>query len=124
MLRELDLLGQHFDLSALGFSNAVAHWLIDISTGSFELLETPDKLGKSKPKPGKSLLVPDLRRNADEPLLIDDGGEYVFGVGARGEKRQKLYLELLDKCIADTGNEVAKRVRDFITSYDVEDLDR
>lgn len=128
MLRELNLLGQHFDLSEtspLGFSNAVVHWSIDISDiskGSLELISSTDKSGKSKP--GKSLLVPDLRRNADESLLIDDGAEYIFGIGARGEKRQKLYLELLDRCIAETGNEIAKQIRDYITSCDVEELDR
>lgn len=70
------------------------------------------------------MLLPDLRRNADEPLLIDDGGEYVFGVGARGEKRSLLYLNLLGSCITETSDESAIRVRDYIQACNLEALDR
>jgi CRISPR-associated protein Cas8c/Csd1 subtype I-C len=122
MLRELNELGTHFELSPLGYTEAIAHWRIEISTGSIIRLETPKK--GDKLEPGKKLLLPDLRRNADEPLLIDDGGEYVFGAGERGEKRHLLYLELLDRCISETDDEVAKQVRAYLNSCNLEELDR
>lgn len=122
MLRELVELGNCFALPPSGYSFVVVHWQIDVSLKSVIPL-FPDKPGK-KLELGKKLLLPDLRRNADESLLIDDGGEYVFGVGPRGAKRQKLYLNLLDTCIAETSDSWATMVRDYVQSCDVEALDR
>lgn len=124
MLQELNQLGTHLDLPPLGYNYVIAHWLIDASTGSITLLEEePEKPG-SKPRIGKRQLLPDLRRNGDEPLLIDDGGEYVFGAGERGSKRQALYLELLERCIAETNDEAAKHVKAYLLSCDLPQLDQ
>ena len=121
MLRELNELGTHSDLPPSGYSYVIAHWNIDISTGSITQLIT-EKSNK-KLELGKKLLLPDLRRNADDSLLIDDGGEYVFGVGSRGKKRSSLYCQLLDHCIAETNDEGAKLVKNYIQSCNVEYVD-
>jgi len=122
MLHELNQLGQSLDLSPIGFSECVCHREIDLPLGVFRTLVTPMKKEGAKPKFGIKQLVPDLRRNVDEPLLIDDGGEYVFGAGDRGEKRHQLYLSLLEKCIADTNNEFAKAVYDYVTEISIEEV--
>jgi len=126
MLRELNHLGIEFELSPLGYSEVIAHWEIQLPTGGIIPLVTTleGKTKEGKTKPGQSLLLPDLRRNADEPLLVSDAGEYVFGVGDRGSKRQPLYLQLLDLCIANTGDEGCIQVRNFINSAEVEELER
>ena len=115
MLQELNQLGialeQDDKLTPTGFSECICHWQIDLSLETFMVLETPGKSDKSKPKFGKKILVPDLRRNGDETLLIDDGGEYVFGAGDRGEKRHDLYLQLLGRCLQETNHEAVKAGR-------------
>ena len=63
-----------------------------------------------------------MRRNGDETLLIDDGGEYVFGAGDRGEKRHNLYLQLLGRCLQETNHEAVKAVYDFVTNTTVEKI--
>jgi CRISPR-associated protein Csd1 len=120
MLKELSNLGKHFDLSPLGYAELVVNWQVNLPDGSFVLLETSATKSGSKPKPGQRLLVPDLRRNSDESLLIDDAGEYVFGAGERGEKRHHLYLQLLERCITETGDEGAKAVYDFVSSCNLD----
>lgn len=127
MLRELYELSQHFDRQPLGYSKIGVKWQIELSDRHpcLLLLETVETKGKkSKTKPGKKLLVPDLRRNNDKALLIDDGAEYVFGIGPRGERRHTLYLELLQQCIDATQDEGAIRVKAFLDRCDVEALDR
>ena len=126
MLQELNQLGialeQDDKLTPTGFSECICHWQIDLSLETFMVLETPGKSDKSKPKFGKKILVPDLRRNGDETLLIDDGGEYVFGAGDRGEKRHDLYLQLLGRCLQETNHEAVKAVYDFVTNTTVEKI--
>lgn len=125
MLRELNQLGTQLQLSPLGFGEVIVHWQVALmgKNAAISLLEeTPE--GKSKPKPGQALLAPSLRRNGDEPLLIDDGGEYVFGVGERGEKRRLLYLDLLDRCIAETNDEGAILVQEYLSNCNLEEIDR
>ncbi|MFW6359980.1 MAG: type I-C CRISPR-associated protein Cas8c/Csd1 [Chroococcales cyanobacterium] len=125
MLRELYELSTHFpDLPPLGYNSSVVTWQIDLSfeTAIVSLLET--QKGKGKPKPGKKCLVPDIRRNGAESLLIDDAAEYVFGIGSRGPKRHPLYLDLLQQCIHETQDQGAIKVLNYIQSCDLEELDR
>jgi CRISPR-associated protein Csd1 len=126
MLQELNQLGialeQDGKLSPIGFGECVCHWEINLPLKDFRALETPAKSAKAKPKFGKKILVPDLRRNGDETLLIDDGGEYVFGAGDRGEKRHQLYLQILERCLQETNHEAVKLVYDFITNTTVEKI--
>jgi CRISPR-associated protein Csd1 len=126
MLHELNQLGialeQNNKLTPIGFSECVCHWQINLPLENFTALETPAKSDKGKPKFGKKILVPDLRRNGDETLLIDDGGEYVFGAGDRGAKRHQLYLQLLERCLQETNHEAVKAVYDFITNTTVEKI--
>lgn len=122
MLQELNQLGialeQDNQLTPTGFSECLCHWQINLPLGSFQVLETAAT--KGKPKFGRKILVPDLRRNGDEPLLIDDGGEYVFGAGDRGGKRHQMYLQLLERCLQETNHEAVKAVYEFITNTNVE----
>ncbi|MBD2518599.1 type I-C CRISPR-associated protein Cas8c/Csd1 [Nostoc sp. FACHB-973] len=122
MLKELYELSKHLNLSPLGYAELVVNWQVNLPDGVFLLLETPAKKPSSKSKPGQRLLVPDLRRNSDESLLIDDAGEYVFGVGERGEKRHNLYLQLLEKCITETSDEGARLVYKFVTERNIEEV--
>lgn len=122
MLRELNQLGNALKLTPIGFSECVCHWQINLPLETFQSLETPAKGNKGKPKFGKKILVPDLRRNCDETFLIDDGGEYVFGAGDRGAKRHQLYLQLLERCLQETNHEAVKAVYDFITNTTVEKI--
>ncbi|MFP4008855.1 MAG: type I-C CRISPR-associated protein Cas8c/Csd1 [Spirulinaceae cyanobacterium] len=123
MLRELYELSHHFKKPPLGYSEIGVMWAIELSdkTPYLQKLTSKDKQGKDKD--GEKLLVPDLRRNNDKALLIDDGAEYVFGIGERGERRHQLYLELLQQCIDATQDEGAKLVRDFIQNCDIEAID-
>ncbi|MFM5980665.1 MAG: type I-C CRISPR-associated protein Cas8c/Csd1 [Sphaerospermopsis kisseleviana] len=124
MLQELNQLGialeQDNQLTPIGFSECLCHWQINLPLGSFQVLETAAT--KGKPKFGRKILVPDLRRNGDEPLLIDDGGEYVFGAGDRGGKRHQMYLQLLERCLQETNHEAVKAVYEFITNTTVEQI--
>ncbi|MBD2134480.1 type I-C CRISPR-associated protein Cas8c/Csd1 [Sphaerospermopsis sp. FACHB-1094] len=124
MLQELNQLGialeQDSQLTSIGFSECLCHWQINLPLGSFQVLETAAT--KGKPKFGRKILVPDLRRNGDEPLLIDDGGEYVFGAGDRGGKRHQMYLQLLERCLQETNHEAVKAVYEFITNTTVEQI--
>ncbi|MFM7368549.1 MAG: type I-C CRISPR-associated protein Cas8c/Csd1, partial [Sphaerospermopsis kisseleviana] len=124
MLQELNQLGialeQDNQLTPIGFSECLCHWQINLPLGSFQVLETA--ASKGKPKFGRKILVPDLRRNGDEPLLIDDGGEYVFGAGDRGGKRHQMYLQLLERCLQETNHEAVKAVYEFITNTTVEQI--
>ncbi|MBD2296354.1 type I-C CRISPR-associated protein Cas8c/Csd1 [Anabaena sphaerica FACHB-251] len=124
MLQELDKLGialeQEKKLTPIGFSECLCNWQINLPLGSFQVLETPAT--KGKPKFGRKILVPDLRRNGDEPLLIDDGGEYVFGAGERGAKRHQLYLQVLERCLQETNHEAVKAIYDFVTNTTVEQI--
>lgn len=124
MLQELNQLGialeQDNQLTSIGFSECLCHWQINLPLGSFQVLETAAT--KGKPKFGRKILVPDLRRNGDEPLLIDDGGEYVFGAGDRGGKRHQMYLQLLERCLQETNHEAVKAVYDFVTNTTVEKI--
>jgi CRISPR-associated protein Cas8c/Csd1 subtype I-C len=126
MLQELNQLGialeQDNKLTPIGFGECVCHWQINLPVNNFMVLETPPKGDKGKPKFGQKTLVPDLRRNGDETLLIDDGGEYVFGAGERGTKRHHLYLQLLERCLQETNHEAVKAVYDFITNTTVEKI--
>ncbi|MBE9230217.1 type I-C CRISPR-associated protein Cas8c/Csd1 [Cuspidothrix issatschenkoi LEGE 03284] len=126
MLQELNQLGialeQDNKLTPIGFGECVCHWQINLPVNNFTVLETPPKGDKGKPKFGQKTLVPDLRRNGDETLLIDDGGEYVFGAGERGTKRHHLYLQLLERCLKETNHEAVKAVYDFITNTTVEKI--
>ena len=126
MLQELNQLGialeQDNKLTPIGFGECVCHWQINLPVNNFMVLETPPKGDKGKPKFGQKTLVPDLRRNGDETLLIDDGGEYVFGAGERGTKRHHLYLQLLERCLKETNHEAVKAVYDFITNTTVEKI--
>ena len=126
MLQELNQLGialeQDNKLTPIGFGECVCHWQINLPINNFAVLETPPKGDKGKPKFGQKTLVPDLRRNGDETLLIDDGGEYVFGAGERGTKRHHLYLQLLERCLQETNHEAVKAVYDFITNTTVEKI--
>ncbi|MBD2138444.1 type I-C CRISPR-associated protein Cas8c/Csd1 [Anabaena sp. FACHB-1237] len=124
MLQELNQLSialeQKDRLTTIGFGECLCHWQINLPLSSFQVLETPAT--KGKPKFGRKMLVPDLRRNGDEPLLIDDGGEYVFGAGDRGAKRHQLYLQVLEKCLQETNHEAVKAVYDFVTNTTVEQI--
>ena len=126
MLQELNQLGialeQDNKLTPIGFGECVCHWQINLPVNNFTVLETPPKGDKGKPKFGQKTLVPDLRRNGDETLLIDDGGEYVFGAGERGTKRHHLYLQLIERCLKETNHEAVKAVYDFITNTTVEKI--
>jgi len=122
MLKELYELSKHLNLSPLGYAELVVNWQVNLPDAVFLPLQTPAKQPTSKPRPGQRLLVPDLRRNSDESLLIDDAGEYVFGVGERGEKRHNLYLQLLEKCITETSDEGAKLVYKFVTESNIEQV--
>jgi CRISPR-associated protein Csd1 len=123
MLRELYELSHHFEKPALGYSNIGVMWAIELRDKAPYLQKLTSKDKNGKDKDGKKLLVPDLRRNNDKALLIDDGAEYVFGIGERGERRHKLYVELLQQCIDATQDEGAIAVRDFIQNCDIEAID-
>lgn len=120
MLPELDKLGKVLErdglLPAVGYGFKIVHYTIDLGSSSITTLETPKS--KGQPVFGKKLLVPDLPRNGDKSLLIDDSAEYLFGAGERGQKRQLLYLDLLQQCIQDTNNPAVKKVHDFVTEND------
>ncbi len=106
-----------------GYGIVTVHWRVNFEDNDqWTITILPESDGK-KPKSGEKLLVPELLRNADQPLLIDDAGEYVFGVGERGKKRQKLYLELLGQCWQETQDEAVKRVLDYVSSCDVNAID-
>jgi CRISPR-associated protein Cas8c/Csd1 subtype I-C len=120
MLSELDKLGKFLDsqnlLSPYGYESKGVNYAIDLSSGSITSLETPKS--KGQPSLSKKLLVPDLLRNGEKPLLIDDSAEYLFGAGDRGRKRQPLYLELLQQCINATEHEAVRKVYEYVTSTD------
>lgn len=120
MLSELDKLGKFLEseslLSSVGYGFKVVQYAIDLGSNSITVLETPKS--KGQPSLGKKLLVPDLSRNGDKPLLIDDSAEYLFGAGERGQKRQVLYLDLLQECIKATDNDAVKKVYEFVTTND------
>ncbi|MFM6151458.1 MAG: type I-C CRISPR-associated protein Cas8c/Csd1, partial [Sphaerospermopsis kisseleviana] len=126
MLSELDKLGKFLDsqklLSPYGYDVKNVNYQIDLSSGSITSLETPRS--KGQPVLGKKLLVPDLLRNGEKPLLIDDSAEYLFGAGERGQKRQPLYLELLQQCINATEHEAVKKVYEYVTSTDSSEIFR
>jgi CRISPR-associated protein Cas8c/Csd1 subtype I-C len=127
MLKELYELSTHFNLSPLGYAELVVQWQVNLRNPpehAFMPLETPAQKPSDKPKLGQRLLVPDLLRNSDESLLIDDKGEYVFGVGIRGKKRQELYLHLLEKCLTETSENAARLVYDFVTSCNPETISK
>lgn len=121
MLKELVDLSQYFELPPIGFAPCVVHWEFDLSHEKPAIKLLIDT-SKKKPKHGLKKLVPTLRRNADFSFLIDDSAEYVFGVGSRGEKRHNLYLKLLDKCIEETEVSAAIKVKDFLETSEIDEI--
>lgn len=125
MLQELERLGRQIDLSPTGYSYSLAYWAVYLNPDperSYVDLLTRQQEGQT-PKHGRYELVPELRRNAAEPLLIDDTGEYAFGAGERASSRHPLYRQLLERCVRETGDEQAQRVLSYVTSISLEGLD-
>ena len=79
---------------------------------------------------GKRRLVPTVQRSSGiRPLLLADNAEYSFGLArdptkqARVDRAHAAYLEVVNRCAADTGDAAVQAVADFLNEDPGEQLD-
>jgi len=124
MLRELYKLSQTVELDPLGFGRPIVHWSLDLSSSSITPLYQTIPASKERQPPkskfGKPILVPEMRRNAACPLLIDDSAEYLFGAGERGKQRHEMYLDLLDRFLRDEHTQEVVLLREYLLNIAIE----
>ncbi len=96
---------------------------IDIDTNGRLLASRPFDLAdtQGKQKRGKQRLLPDTVKTVGVvPLLLADNAEYTFGLAREGSKPErvsqchKAYMSLLEQCVAQTGNQSASAVLNFL----------
>lgn len=90
----------------IGYGVNKVSFKVSISSGGgyhlIPLFTTKQVKGKDYHSLGQNVVTPDLQRCNDNPLLIDDTGEYVFGAGKRGTTRHEMYNELLSQLLSST----------------------
>lgn len=128
MLAELYQFSRQFQLSPLGYGESLAIYEINLDRNRISLLTTEHKTTNKKGEEkitysfGKRLMLPDLPRNGDNPILIADAGEYLFGFGERGKRRQELYRALLEQCHLATSEPLVKAVIDYLNQANPEEI--
>jgi len=119
ILRELVRFSETIDLPAQGYAESVVSYEITLNLdGSFKRIraletEMEDRQGNAKkPRPGKKLSCPHIRRNAIQAKLITDTAEYIFGEG----NKAKAYLKLLENCYQTTQEPAVQAILIFLES--------
>lgn len=119
ILRELVRFSETINLPAQGYAESVVYYEITLNLdGSFKRIraletEMEDRLGNAKkPRPGKKLSCPHIRRNAIQAKLITDTAEYVFGDGNKAQA----YLKLLENCYQNTQEPAVQAILIFLES--------
>jgi CRISPR-associated protein Csd1 len=76
---------------------------------------------------GESRVVPHIVRSSGiQPKLLVDNGEYVLGIGRSGSKPERVaechrqFVELVDRCAEETGEESVRAVARFLARWDPE----
>ena len=119
ILRELVRFSETINLPAQGYAESVVYYEITLNLdGSFKRIraletEMEDRLGNAKkPRLGKKLSCPHIRRNAIQAKLITDTAEYIFGEG----NKAKAYLKLLENCYQSTEESAVQAILIFLES--------
>ncbi|MDE0075385.1 MAG: type I-C CRISPR-associated protein Cas8c/Csd1 [Gammaproteobacteria bacterium] len=111
-----------------GLEDGYAYYQRDESTLVVDIDSTS---GKVQPihmgTEGQPLAVPKVNRTSgNEPFLLVEGPEYVFGMpvgkgerrARRAEKRHAAYRELLNRCADETGSSAVGAVADLVSDAD------
>ena len=119
-LKEYVDLHTELQLPAFYAATPVA-WIVSIYSDGRVLSPHPtSRIDNSNPRGrrGRDMVAPEVRREVGiRPLLLADTGEYTFGrvlkTSERASRRHKGYRDLLEQCVATTGEPSALAVKKF-----------
>jgi len=112
------------------YSLAPIRYVIDL-TDAGEFMGLTDTADATNPAARRGLrrAAPQVQRTVSvKPLLLADKADYTFGLGGAGANENRVqachdaYLDLLDRCLAETGEKDVRVVREFLGSTPIERL--
>jgi len=126
ILSELTKFSYCINIPPSAYAESTVYWLIILNAdGSFNRVQElntsqPNGKGKEKkPKPGRKILSPHIRRNAIQPKLITDTIEYVLG----DKDKANAYRSLLNRCYEATQEPAVKAILNFLASKPTLNID-
>lgn len=104
-----------------GFAVRIAQWLIELDRAG-NLVAGPMPEGEGRR--GRKLLLPDRQRSGKvvRPILVHDKTSYVFPPAEDADsfrrEKHRAYLELLGRCVDETGDPLVAAVRTWVSGLD------
>ncbi len=124
LLQKLREYSERLDLPPKLYSELAVRYIIDLdSEGRFlGMIDTADP-STPRTRRGQLRRVPEVQRAAAiKPLLLCDKADYVLGYAASGARTGRVvechrsFLDLLERCAADAGEEAVKAVLRFLVN--------
>ena len=133
MLPQLCDYARRLDLPPSLYSERPVRYIVELDASGRLLnsqpTDTADPADRGT-RNGKRRLVPTVQRSSGiRPLLLADNAEYSFGLArdptkqARVDRAHAAYLEVVNRCAADTGDAAVQAVADFLNEDPGEQLD-